>query len=61
MGYKDNNRYIKDDTFGYLDYLSDKVEDIEGEINHSFERTFKKLLDEVEKGTNNNDIKSEKA
>lgn len=59
MGYKDNNRYIKDDTFGYLDYLSDKVEDIEGEINHSFERTFKKLLDEVEKGTDNHDIESE--
>jgi hypothetical protein len=55
IGYKDGHRYSEYGTVGCLDYLYNKVEDIEEEIIYNFERTFNKLLDEVEKGTENHD------
>lgn len=59
IGYKGDHRYAQDGIVGCLDYLYDTVEDIEKEIIHSFDKTFNKLLDEVEKGINNHDIKTE--
>ena len=55
IGYKGDHRYVKDGIIGCLDYLYETVEDIEKEIIYSFEKTFNKLLDEVEKGTDNNE------
>lgn len=55
IGYKDGHRYTKYGVVGCLDYLYNTVEDIEEEIIYSFEKTFNELLDEVEKGTDNNE------
>lgn len=55
IGYKDGQKYIEYGTVGCLDYLYKTVEDIEEEIIYNLEKTFNKLLDEVEKGTNNHD------
>lgn len=54
-GYKDGHKYVKHEAVGCLDYLYNTVEDIEKEIIYSFEKTFNELLDEVEKGTDNNE------
>lgn len=54
-GYKDGHKYVKHDAVGCLDYLYNTVEDIEKEIIYSFEKTFNELLDEVEKGADNNE------
>lgn len=61
VGNKDGYKYTKDDAFICLDYLNNEIESIEERIIRSFEKTFNELLDGVEKGNLNHDVKSENA
>ena len=56
----DHNNIVSGDS-NFYSYMTYTVEDMEQSIRTDIHYTFKRMIEDMEKGTNNNDIKSEKA